>query len=560
MNPFARRPGGPCPEAPAPEVPEAPAMRQAWNALCHAPQQCRGMLRGSMTLQIGLSVMAISVALVAGSTWLMLRLSKQDLLDVGDAVMLGNLALVQRELAESRGDLPLVATALVERIGSQVGSLHVAVVDEQRHLVASTTQFPLAPAELPGATVPDELLPQRLSTQAVRALRERWGELSIEVRAADGSRYLVAMARIWSRGGARPQPAGWAVMALDTGIARELVIDSAQVIAVLLAVSALVSAGAGMWLARRIVVAARQLGDTAARIGGCDLSERLDVPSLPAELRGAAEALNHMLDRLAAAITRLQQFSSDLAHDLRTPLNNLLGEAQVALSRPRSAAEYRTVIESAVEDCERLVRLTESLLFLARADEGQALLQADWIDAADLAERLRDYFEPLAEDRGLGLAVHAPDATEAQGEGPRPARLWADRTLLARAVANLLNNALAHAEPGSSITLSIDAGPGGAARIAVANAGEAIPAELHQRIFERMFRADPSRGGSAGGSGLGLAIVRSIMDLHGGSVSVHSRAGEPTVFTLSFPGAAALPAVGTTGLAASAPGARSEPA
>lgn len=524
-------------------VGEEPVAQRAWHALCGAPSQCRGMLRGSMTLQIGLSVMAISVALVAGSTWLMLRLSKQDLLDVGDAVMLGNLSLVQRELAESRGDLPLVAAALVERIGSQVGSLHAAVVDERRQLVASTAQFPLTAAELPGATVPDELLPQRLTTQAVRALRDRWGALSIEVRAADGSRYLVAMARIWSRGGAQPQPAGWAVMALDTGIARELVIDSAQVIAVLLAVSALVSAGAGMWLARRIVVAARQLGDTAARIGGCDLSERLDVPTLPAELRGAAEALNHMLDRLAAAITRLTQFSSDLAHDLRTPLNNLLGEAQVALSRPRSAAEYRAVIESAVEDCERLVRLTESLLFLARADEGQAALQAEWLDAADLAERLRDYFEPLAEDRGLVLAVRAPDAP-APGDRAQPARLWADRTLLARAVANLLNNALCHARPGSTVTLDIRTGAGGAAQIAVGNDGEAIPAELHERIFERMFRADPSRGGSAGGSGLGLAIVRSIMDLHGGSVVVRSRPGEPTVFTLGFPAPTLPPAPG----------------
>ncbi len=522
-----------------PAAPAAPAtskapVQAAWRAMCHAPAQCRGLLRGSMTLQIGLSVMAISVLLVAGSSWLILRLSKQDLLDVADAVMLGNLALVQRELIESRGELPLVAAALTERIGTQVGSLHVAVVDEQRRMVAATPAFPLRAAELPGATVPDEALPPRLDPHAVRALRERWGPLSREVRAADGTRYLVAMARVWSLPGSHPQPDGWAVMAMDTGIARELVIDSAQVIAALLGVSALVSALAGMWLARRIVVAARQLGDTAARISGKDLSERLDVPALPAELQGAAEALNHMLDRLDGAFTRLTQFSSDLAHDLRTPLNNLLGEAQVALSRPRSASEYRAVIESAVEDCERLVRLTESLLFLARADEGEAMLQAEWIDAAELAERFRDYFEPLAEDRGLTLAVHLP-VHEWPGEGPQAQRLWADRTLVSRAVANVMNNALRHAHPGSTVVLRIDTGPGGAARIAVANDGEPIPAQYHQRIFERMFRVDPSRGDSAGGAGLGLAIVRSIMDLHGGSVALRSTAGGPTVFTLGFP-------------------------
>lgn len=522
----------PGPAAPAEAAGAKAPVQAAWRAVCHAPAQCRGMLRGSMTLQIGLSVMAISVLLVAGSSWLILRLSKQDLLDVADAVMLGNLALVQRELIESRGDLPLVAAALTERIGTQVGSLHVAVVDEQRRTVAATPAFPLRAAELPGATVPDEALPPRLDPHAVRALRERWGPLSREVRAADGTRYLVAMARVWSLPGTHPQPAGWAVMAMDTGIARELVIDSAQVIAALLGVSALVSALAGMWLARRIVVAARQLGDTAARISGKDLSERLDVPSLPAELHGAAEALNHMLDRLDGAFTRLTQFSSDLAHDLRTPLNNLLGEAQVALSRPRSACEYRAVIESAVEDCERLVRLTESLLFLARADEGEAMLQAEWIDAAELAERLHDYFKPLAEDRGLALAVQVPAAA---GDSSAPRRLWADRTLLARAVSNLLHNALRHARPGSTVRLRIATGAGGAARIAVINEGEPIPAQYHQRIFERMFRVDPSRGDSAGGAGLGLAIVRSIMDLHGGAVEVRSQAGEPTVFTLGFP-------------------------
>ncbi|MDT7837230.1 heavy metal sensor histidine kinase [Aquabacterium sp. OR-4] len=531
MSPGPQASGG---QASAQASVQAP-VQVAWRAVCHAPAQCRGLLRGSMTLQISLSVMAISVLLVAGSTWLILRLSKQDLLDVADAVMLGNLALVQRELIESRGDLPLVAAALTERIGTQVGSLHVAVVDEQRRTVAATQGFPLRAAELPGATVPDEALPPRIDPHLVRVLRERWGPLSREVRAADGTRYLVAMARIWSLPGLHPQPAGWAVMAMDTGIARELVIDSAQIMAALLAVSAGVSALAGVWLARRIVVAARQLGDTAARISGKDLSERLDVPSLPSELHGAAEALNHMLDRLDAAFTRLTQFSSDLAHDLRTPLNNLLGEAQVALSRPRSAGEYRAVIESAVEDCERLVRLTESLLFLARADEGEAMLRAEWIDVADLADRLRDYFEPLAEDRGLGLALRVTSTVStrlAHGAAPR---LWADRTLLLRAVSNLLNNALRHARPGSTLSLHLAAGVGGVARIAVGNEGEPIPVQYHQRIFERMFRADPSRSDSAGGAGLGLAIVHSIMELHGGSVAVRSQAGEPTVFTLAFP-------------------------
>lgn len=500
-----------------------------WRRLCRTPARCRGMLRGSMTAQIGLAVMVIAMLLVGGSSLLLMRLFKQDLSDIGDALMLGNLSLIQSELSSSYGDAPLVARALVDRIGAQIGGLHVAVVDEQRVTIAATPDFPLPPAWLPGPTVPDQVLPTRLTTDAVRALRERWGRLAVERKAPDGARYMVTMGRVWERrhGDDAPRPLGWAVLVLDTGIARELVIDGVQIVAGLLALSALVAALAGWWLARRIVDAARQLGDTAARIGARDLSERLEIRRLPTELRAAGEALNHMLDRLQAAFTRLQQFSSDLAHDLRTPLHNLLGEAQVALSRPRSAEEYRAVIESAVEDCERLMRLTESLLFLARADERQAVLQCEWVEVQDLAARLADYFEPLAEDRGLGLAIEVAPASAAA--------LCVDRMMLIRALGNLMHNALRHARQGSTLRVLIAAGTGGSGRVAVANDGEPIPAELQSRVFERMFRVDAARCDSASGAGLGLAIVKSVMELHGGSVQLSSAPGQPTVFTLHFP-------------------------
>jgi two-component system heavy metal sensor histidine kinase CusS len=257
-------------------------------------------------------------------------------------------------------------------------------------------------------------------------------------------------------------------------------------------------------------VAARRLGTAAGRIDGRAQGERLDLAQLPIELRDAGEAFNRMLDRLEASYARLSEFSSDLAHDLRTPINNLLGEAQVALSRPRAAEEYRGVLESAVEDYERLSRLIENMLFLARAEDAQALVQHEWVVVQDLGTRVRDYFEALAEERQVRLVFTC------HADAPATLRVWADRVMLARAVGNLLSNALRYAPAGSVVTLGVVVAADGAARLEVSNAGPAIPLQYQQKIFERLFRVDPAREGSAQGSGLGLAIVRSIMGLHGG--------------------------------------------
>src|SRR5690606_33726622 len=149
----------------------------------------------------------------------------------------------------------------------------------------------------------------------------------------------------------------------------------------------------GMLIAQRIVAGPRRLAAAANRISTRPLRERLSRENSPAELVESTLAFNHMLDGLEAAFERLSQFSSDLAHDLRTPINNLLGEAQVALAKPRSADEYRAVLESAVEEHERISRLIQNMLFLARADDPQAAIDRRWVDLAALLERGRGYFE-----------------------------------------------------------------------------------------------------------------------------------------------------------------------
>jgi two-component system heavy metal sensor histidine kinase CusS len=286
----------------------------------------------------------------------------------------------------------------------------------------------------------------------------------------------------------------------------------------------------GVWIARRILAGPRRLAASANRISAAPLRERLSLEHTPTELVDSTLAFNRMLDRVEGSYRRLSEFSSDLAHDLRTPINNLLGEAQVALSKPRCANEYRAVIESAVEDYERISRLIENMLFLARADDPQAAIHRDWIDLHPLLMRGRSYYALLAEERGVGMML------DMQGTDPARQQIWADQTLLNRAIGNLVSNALRYAPRGTSIRVMTQQHDGGGVTLEFANDGPPIASEHQLRIFDRAFRADESRAGSATGSGLGLAIVKSIMELHHGTVSVISGPGRSTVFRLWFPG------------------------
>jgi two-component system heavy metal sensor histidine kinase CusS len=276
---------------------------------------------------------------------------------------------------------------------------------------------------------------------------------------------------------------------------------------------------------------ARRIAATAGRISAQALNERLSLDDTPEEFLESTLAFNHMLDRLEDSFKRLSEFSSDLAHDLRTPINNLLGEAQVALSRPREASEYRAVLESAVEEYERLSRMLENMLFLARADNAQARAAPQWIDLREALGKILSYYELLAEERNIRLALEV----RAQ-KGGRP-RAWADELMLNRAVGNLLSNALRHGRPDCTVTVKAVACGDGSAEIEVANPGSGIAAEHLPRIFDRFYRPCSSREESSAGSGLGLAIVKSIAELHGGKVGVKSEPGLQTTFTLSLPAA-----------------------
>ena len=283
---------------------------------------------------------------------------------------------------------------------------------------------------------------------------------------------------------------------------------------------ALMAFGLGLLLLRRGLTPLRELARAMAGIDPRSLDQRMAADNVPVELKEPVQALNAMLARLEDSFSRLSQFSADLAHEIRTPLHNLLGSNSLALNQSRSTAEYQEVLASNIEEYERLNRMAENLMFLARAEHGQRPLQLQVLDLAEVGDGLCDYFEALAEDRQLHL------------DNQLGGSLMADQQLLQRALGNLLANAVRHAQPGSTVRL-LRRDEAGVCWIGVHNLGPAIDPQHIDKLFDRFYRADPSRAQPGDSGGLGLAIVHSIMQLHGGQVRVVSDASG-TLFELGF--------------------------
>lgn len=280
------------------------------------------------------------------------------------------------------------------------------------------------------------------------------------------------------------------------------------------ALAALLVAAISIWLVRRGLTPLRHLAAQADAIDVRHLSDRMPEQSV-AELQPLVAAFNQMLSRLEMGYQQLSQVSADMAHDLRTPINTLIGQTEVALSQTRRVGEYQALLGSNYEELERLAKMIDNMLFLAKAEDASQVMDIQRIDLAQLGEKLKDYFDGMAEEQSMRLemALH--------GE------LRADPLLLQRALANLIANALRYGEPHSSVRIFNHG-----SRLVVENHGPALSSAQQARIFDRFWRADASR--HQGSSGLGLSIVRSIMRLHQGRCEVNSEHGVNR-FTLRFP-------------------------
>ena len=282
---------------------------------------------------------------------------------------------------------------------------------------------------------------------------------------------------------------------------------------------------AGYTIARRGIRPVEEMATTARHISSTNLHERILPEGYPVELASLADTFNKMLDGLEESFERISRFSADIAHDLRTPVNNIRGEAEVALARARTVDEYRDVLESCLEEAVRLSDLIGNLLFLARAESPLTHLQRAPVDVVELLGSVRDYYEASAAESGISL-------TTAADTEPVIAKL--DRPLIQRAVGNLVANAVAHTPPGGAVLLAARADLT-AVCIEISDTGVGIPPEALPRVFDRFYRVDTSRSQASGGTGLGLAIVQSIMLLHGGRAEIASQLGHGTRVTLHIP-------------------------
>ncbi len=283
-----------------------------------------------------------------------------------------------------------------------------------------------------------------------------------------------------------------------------------------------VTALLGWFVTRRGLRPLRQITAAVKDVTAHEMHGSLDAKQWPSELAALAGEFDEMLARLRKSFEQITQFSADVAHEFRTPLNNLMGATSLALSKPRDTEDYRAALEANLEQFERLGRMVESLLFIARAENAQAVLELSSCDVAASAREVADFFSALAEDRGIALTT--------EGEG----RVQADEVLLRLALTNLISNALRHTPHGGEVKVRV-APLGDGCEIAVSDTGVGIAEEHRARLFDRFYRVDASRAGSESGSGLGLAIVKSVLTLHGGTVSVESEPGRGTRFRIFFP-------------------------
>lgn len=278
------------------------------------------------------------------------------------------------------------------------------------------------------------------------------------------------------------------------------------------------------WVAvRRGLSPLHDVSAMVANVSAQQLDKPLPAECVPRELEELVSAFNRMLAQLHDSFRRLSEFSADIAHELRTPINSMMMQTQVTLSRERDSGEYHANLQSNLEELERLSRMISDMLFLATVDNSLIAPKREVIDLQAEVAKLFDFYEALAGESHVRMVQNGA------------ATVCADRLMIQRALSNLLSNAIRFTPEGMAVEVTIGENAN-QAMIAVANPGPEIPAEHLPRIFERLYRVDAARReGHAENVGLGLAITQSIIEMHGGTIGAESAKGR-TCFTITLPG------------------------
>ncbi len=343
----------------------------------------------------------------------------------------------------------------------------------------------------------------------------------IKWKAPNGTTYLLMSA--WADVGTDGKDKRLLQLASDITDDEILLADYRKRLFLVLCGGVLVASIISAVIARGGLKPLKEITQSVQRISATQLHERIGREKWPRELSSLAHEFDLMLSRLEDSFGRLSQFSADLAHELRTPINRLMGETEVALSKTRTAEDYQEVLESNLEEYAILSRMIDSLLFLARAENPETVIEKTISEIRRETEVVMEYYDAVAREKGIHF-VCSGNAT-----------LSADFGLFRRALSNLLSNAIQNSSPGSKIDILIENGKKDFVELKVRDYGSGISAEHLPKIFNRFYRADSSRSEYSQGMGLGLAIVKSIMKLHNGDVTIDSALAKGTTITLKFP-------------------------
>jgi heavy metal sensor kinase len=287
----------------------------------------------------------------------------------------------------------------------------------------------------------------------------------------------------------------------------------------------LLLAGTGGWvLAHRALKPVGRMTETARRIGFEKLDQRLEETGTGDELDNLAKTLNQMLTRLDDAFRQVRRFSADVSHELQTPLTILKGELEVALRSPRAPEEYQQTLVSALEEIDRIARLVEGLLLLARAEAGVLRMDHREVNLEEVLESVHQILRPIAESRGVELRLGSMEPLHVSG----------DRERLQRMVSNLVDNAIKYTRPGGFVTIGLGR-EGANASIVVSDTGIGIPPEEREQIFQAFYRASEARSLAETGTGLGLSIARSIASAHSGTIAAESNPEKGSTFRVLLP-------------------------
>jgi len=479
---------------------ERPLARRNWLRSC------------SLAMRLTVLYVVSAATLLALIDIFLFEVLKRNLENEHEHFLSDQIRMVRRMLIEHPDDVKILRVE-VEWKGRvrEFNKFHSRLLNEQGYTLIET----------PGMS---QLLPAGAFSPPFDANQQP--QESVERRVDKQKTYLIMAA--WAPVGHAGKERRIIQVALDWSAESKLLQDYRQKLIYVWAAGLLLSAAMGYVVTRRGMRPVAEMTDLVQRVQASHLHERIAPTGWPAELTTLAGTFDTTLDRLQESFERLSRFSADIAHELRTPLNNLRGEAEVALNRVRSADEYRQVLESSLEEYDRLARMVDSLLFLARAENPGTRIDCSWLDARREIEAVAEFHEAVAVEQEVSLICH--------GEAP----VFAAPLLLRRAVSNLLSNALQYTGAGGRIELAVAQTADGTT-LKVSDTGCGISAEHLPHIFDRFYRADQARSHDPPGTGLGLAMVKSITDLHGGAVSIRSQPGRGTTLTLQFPAPAQRP-------------------